>query len=962
MSFFSKTDFFLKKFLFFSLIIFSFKAFSSDVRVFSDIKSAYYSSAYPAAIEYAVIMEEEYPRSVLLAKALSLKGRSYFKLSRYEEAAAALQKACSSASSDKELLASSFYWLGKSYASSNKDALALNAFYTSCSHCDIKEKASFNEYYYLSLMNAAAVFYKIKDYKNACKILESCITFGNEYSTEDFNSIALMLFDSYLNDRKYERLLKVYSKADFSKLDSLTYASLALDAGSAYENLKEYKKAYAEYIKVLSGSDSFMASLALQKAYSLASSHRKEVGEDPALVLENAKNNLKEFDFLLAEFWTRFAIDAFEDKNYSKCRLYLDNAEEADIAKNYTALIGLYRASLDPSNALKILSDYEKKSSLSSDSEYYFSYRLLYAKTFAFENNWDNALLNAEEAYLKKVNQSSLYLYSLCLYKKGEYKKAQSILEGKNLESHELNILYAQILARNGFTKKAIALYKEHKDYLNDQALVDYSKVLFLEGSLSLSLNAALSSSLPESDYMAGLAAFNKKDWKSAEKYFTKYLSSKNKNMISHAIFYNAYAQYKTGQSLSSYKALSSFVQKYTSHPLTWNACVVGARAALNNSDYNAAASFAQKAVAVSHSNEEKETAVLLYSSIYSDSQETEKAIEVLAPYIKEKSDFAVRCRFESARLYARLDNVNKSDELYKDIQNNFSSSVLADEASFRRGELFYTRGQYPLAVSRFTEYQKKFPSGNFIDASYFFIADSYAKNNQTNRAVNQYKLLKEAFSDSSYIYSAQKNLAELYRKQGLYEQALLEARSIVQNFPVEAKADGINDEIDQLKKLLSGQSEKLVQLKDSYEDAGFSSTEKGRIIGTELCELLWEDSSSQTEAAILAEELFAIQSKKEFEKKEASYAARTALIAAQYNRAKGDAKISADYYLKAANYAVALSNHKLAQRVLYGAVEAFDFSGNTGDAKLTASKLHELYADSEYDKRSQKLIANYGD
>jgi len=952
----------IKKVFVCSILFTSGFVFANDAKVYSDIKSAYYSGAFPAAVEYAFTMEQEYPRSLLLGKALSFKGRSYFKLARYEDAARELTKSCELASGDESVLCASLYWLGKTYCARQEDSLALKAFYDSCEAYLLRRPDSLKSYYYLSLMNAGMVYYRQQKFSEARKLLEVCVVNGNCFSTEDFNSVILMLFDSYLNEGNNRRLIEVYKNTDVKKLDDVTGASLALDAGSAYENMRQYKDAYNEYVKVLNGSDSVMASLALQKAYNVASLHKKEVGEDPGAVLENAKGNLREYDFLLAEFWTRFATDAYDSGDYAKCRMYLDNAETADTAGMYTELIGLYRARLDSKNTVSILNDYVVKASLSEDSEYYSSYRLLYARSFALEGKWDEALYNSSEAYRKSVNQASMYLYALSLYKKGEYEKAVNILSGKKLESHELNMLYAQLLAKTGRTQEAAAVYKANKNSLNQEQTADYAKVLFLEGALASSFNTAVSSSAPDAFYMAALSAFNRRDWKTSEQYFAKYLSSKKKGREAYALFYSGYAQYKMGQSLTAFNGLNSFVQKYPSHSLTWNACIVGARAALQNTNYSGAAVLAQKAVSVSIGSEQKENAVLLLASIYSDAGNLENALEALKPYVKEKSDFGVRCRFETARLYAKQGSLEQSDAMYRDIQNNFTSSSLADEASFRRGELYYTNSEYAQAVSRFTEYQKKFASGKFLDASYFFIADSYAKNSQQNRAVNQYKILKEAFPDSPYIYSACKNLVELYRSMGQYDLAIGEARSLVQTFPVESKADGIDSQLVELKKLLSGESERLVKLQKDYESAGKSSTEKGRGIGTQLCELLWEDASTQKDAAILAEELFAVQSKKSNENREAAFAARTALIAAQYNRAAGDAKSAASYYLKAADYAVGTSNHKLAQRVLYGAVEAFDFAGYEGDAKATAAKLHELYADSEYDRRSQKLIKNYGE
>ena len=450
---------------------------------------------------------------------------------------------------------------------------------------------------------------------------------------------------------------------------------------------------------------------------------------------------------------------------------------------------------------------------------------------------------------------------------------------------------------------------------------------------------------------MAGLASFNKKDWKNAEYYFNKYLSSKKTETEAYALFYSGYSQYKTGQSLSACNTLNQFAKKYPQHPLAWNAFMTASSASLQTSDYAGAANFARRAVAVSSTDEERNSSTLLCAEILSDSGKYDEAVKMLSSGAKENSDFGVLCRYRTARYYARQNRIDESDRMFLEIQNRFSSNQIADESSYSRGELYYNAGDWSKAVSRFNEYQKKFPSGKFKDASFYFMADSYVHLEQNDRAVIQYSNLLKAFPESPYVYRAQKELAFLYKKTGEYEKAY-ELLTLCKNrFPEESKADLLDKELRELSLLKGGQNPEYIMLSNEYASLGASTSEAGRIKGTELCEFMEKDISMKEDAFILAQELYLIQKKKPAE---ASYAARTGIIYAGDLRSRNQNEKAAQVYLECAGLT---SEAAVVQRALYGAAESFSAADKKGDAEAVVKKLHELYPNSPYDKKASALL-----
>lgn len=933
----------------------------TDSSLFGEIQSAYSSGAYPGTMEFSVQMEKNFPLSLLIPRTLLLKGKSFYHLARYSEAAETLEKAGELAGDDSETAAESLYWKGRSEFALADYSKAASSFYEVCFRYSEKNLPdSVRTFYNMSVLYAGKSFYRLNEFAKAVPLFEKVISGGNEYGFSEYGDTCVMLFDCYSKTENYTRAIEVYENFSKTENRSEIESKISLCAGDSYAMLGMYKKAYDCYAAVLLGEDSALAAEALQKAYGIASSHKKEVGRDPGAVLESARDTLFEYDSLLAEFWTRLGTDAFADGDFKKAASYFDNAESDGAAGDVLAVVGLYRSRMKGADKRAVLESYFSKSQIGKESVYYADYETSLAECTAYEKEWTQSLLHAKNAlssmaapaYKNNLYESASYWFAFSSLMLGDSKGALAALEREeSRKSPESVLLYARLLYSAGKKNESLEQFKklDAMNFLDKDSSADYAKVLFSCGYMKAALRQSLFSNTPDGWYMTALSSFNLADWRTSEKYFSKYIESGAKENVPYALFYCGYSRYKLGENLSAYKMLSEFTGRYSDHPLAWNANMVAANVAAANSNYDEAARHAENALNLSNSDEEKQNAYVLCASVYSDARRYDDAIRVLSEPAKKNDDFGIRSRYQIAQLYATSGNLSESDALFAKIQNDSSAGNFADEASYRRGELYYSAKEYASAISRFSEYQKKFPRGKFLDAAVYYIADSYAQQGRYEMAELQYRTLISEMPESSFIYSSRKNLMNIYRTTQNYKAALEQSDILLGNFSEESAKDGIYNERKELSLLASGIKEDALRLENEYKSAGGSSTREGRINGTALAEYLWSQDNRKDDAAVLAEELYSIQSSKKNEASEFEWAAKTGMIVAAHRRSQNDSESAANVYLSVSRYARMSGNDEDAGRALYGAAEAFSAAGKEADASLTAENLLKLYPDGPY-------------
>ena len=936
---------------------------SGDSWIFSEIVTAYSGAAYPSVIEHADTLVQNHPDSIYYYKALLYKGESLCFLGRNSEAEPVLSRA--SGSDDVDVQVMSFYWLGRSKLALKKNSDALAAFYKCCEISRSKKISKKSEHYYnMAVYYAGEIYFISEEYGKCIPVFESVVSRGGSYPVDSYSDSFVMLFESYLYEKKYDALISLYKKTPEMKGQPLSnlYAELSLLASKAYEGKNDYRNAWTCCTKAFDSTDVSVSTEGFRTAYRISSSYEKQTGKNSAQVFERLSEKFSSNPELLAEFWTRFATDCFENGDYENALSYFNRAEKYDGEKRYASLISLYRARLS-GNTLELVGKLEES------NELYADYEAAFAEQYAFIGDWSNCCNHGKNAYEKtKVSddvnlcRKSAYYYAMGLLNCGKINEAENILEsgkvifkkGESFYDGKQKLL-ARCYAMSGREKKAMEIYGSLN--LAGDEITDYAKVLFSCGYLALSKKEGLRSNSVEGKYIAALSCFNLKEWKNAENLFSEYLMTNAKTNRGYAVFYLGYCQYKLGKT-SAFDTLENFSSLFPGHSLCYSAAIVCANSFISAGDFKKALEQSSLAVNLARSDGEKESATLLASSVYADSGNLDKAISVLSPYVKASSDFGIYCRYETALLYSRAGKINESDRLFKEIGTRFSSSKYAEESYYRRAELFYSNEKFREAILRFEDYKKNYPKGNYYEGALFYCGDSQRKIGDPRMAMLSYELLLLEYPKSSFAYAASKNLVGLYREDGNYPKALEICKKMLDSALNEEQKSHARKEMESLKVLAeSGNDPKKIILSKKYESLGKHKTREGRIAGTELAEFIWNAEKYSDAALSISERIYAEQTKSGNIDAECLYAAKNAVILAEGKRHDNECLSSAGYFLAAAKYSRMGGNNELASRALYGAAETFDAAGKKGDAKNVAENLIELYPDTVHAKSVREFL-----
>lgn len=918
--------------------LFSADSYVSDVNLYNEINLAFKNRYYPGTVDKVNLLEKQFPDSVFMSSALAYKGDALINMYRYDEAISTLENAISHMHTGSLEMSHCTYLLGKAFYYKKNYSKALEQFHLACN-------LSFTDgvmyYYHSSILYSARSFYALEKYEEAYPLFEYVISNGNQYTKADFDEALQKIMLSYNYAGKENKTLELFAQLNKEDFSEELYYTLCIYNADACKQLNKNNEAYEYYCQVVENADETLAINALKKAYILAS--EKNIGVNPGEVFSKTVDTFSENPELVNEFWIRLGIDEYKNKNYKKAEEYFTNVDHEN------AVVTLYKA--------KIILDRDKNPETAEELLLPIEKNINNVKTENFQNSYYSVLLQCKfqqkkwnelpQIYSKIKNPSyeDTYAVSASYYEKGDYKNV----------SPETGVLYASALARSGDYINAEAVFA--KTELSASARAEYAKVLFACGKYQDSYNQAQQSNDVNKEYISGLCQINLKNWELAKNHFANYIKqmSGKSDFIKLVFFYKGYSEYCLEEYKNSYASFVRFGAEAVPSQIVYTrkGYEYAAKSALQTGDFKNAAVQAENVIKNSTNLEEKHSAVLFCSEIFSDYENYDKALSILLPYTLDKSDFAVQALFAAAKVYEKQGNVESADNSYKKIYTDFPKSELAEEAMYRCGEVYYSHRDYVTALNCFNKYIYKYANGKFSDGAMFFCGDCSIRLGEVDRAIMLNKTMLQKYPASIYSYGANKNLLEAYYEQESYNQALDVAKIIVKNFPEQAASDEIGRRLIELEKIVSGTDKQVAEKQSEYEKLGKSTTKKGRIAGSELVKLYADSSDTQKDAFELAKELLSKQTAND----EKLYAADNAEFIADFYRRNQMNKEAAEMYLTAAEYFRSLDNSSKAAGALYGAAEAFISEGLAGDAEETAKLLIQLYPESKQAERVERLL-----
>lgn len=923
-------------------------AFSENQNLSAQMAASYKSGFYPGVVRYAEEILRNEKNSLAAFRAAVYEGESLFRMGRIDDSLSILQKYQLNGESQNPetifLNSARFYWIGRIFYAQKNFSQAQNCFFSSAAiykeGFSLSQAAAeaFLDYYSLSMLHGGKCFFSIGDFKNAIPLYEYVLSNGRKYEQIDFEDSALKLAQSYnsLGDEKSAgRCVNLITQLENASFAEDSAYSLLILKGEAYENQKKYKEAYDTYCKVIEKAPPHLAASAMQKAYLVSSSYKSQVGSEPGSVLLNAENRLSEYPDLLSEFWTRLAVDAFNEKDYQKSLFYFKEAE-SNASESQRLISAVYRAEI--AYIMAVDKSEGSKAALIPLAEVYVTKNgsknetilLSLARYNAYLKNWKECESYASKCLKSEnpeIEKNAVYWTALAKYEQGNIKSSVSTIEnfGKKEKITDKSILnlYAKALAKQGRYHEADLIFYSlgEKNQLDNDGHLDYSRTLLIAGHYVSTKEQAAKAQGDEAIYLSALASFNQHNWTEAENSFSKVLSSKSldKDYIAYARFYTGYAQYQKGDYEKSVASLKVFIAENPRHSFIWSAYMTIARAAAFSKNNGEAVAAMENAIKSAKNESESQEATILGAGILSDAGKYDEALALLSPHIAKNSDFGYDCKYRSAEILVQKGDVEKADSYFADLASlsDKKAALLAEESAYRRAEIAYSSEKYKESAELFETYSRKWPGGRFAFAAIYFSADSLAKSGEETRAILRYQQITDSKTETSYRYGAEKNLVDLYVKTGEPNEAIAMAERMIDEYGSQALDDGMDKRIKEIK-------EKTVWNANSEED---------RIAAAEKALSKQKNDPSQSGEAL-----------------------KNALYLAERYRLRGKNKESAFMYLDAAKYARQSGNEERAARSFYGALEAFDAAGLYADAKATYNEMKKLYPENKYTKDGEKI------
>lgn len=631
--------------------------------------------------------------------------------------------------------------------------------------------------------------------------------------------------------------------------------------------------------------------------------------------------------------------------------------------KNLTSLIFNYYNSLETQptkkNAKVIIDSmvpYFEQVKSSSKEPLKDAYYALLIDSFFIVEDWKNI----QTYYLLMQNPDDYYtyIYTQSLYQELMYSKLEKFLftyTQKNQNDTKFLILHANVLAKQANFLQAKLIYEKLyiQNVLKNEDLFDYAIVLYNLNEYKDSLNIAKNTKTLETQYLLGINYVNLDEYKEAINALQKYNQTANKNSSFYelSLFYQGYCAYKLNNYKEAFNLLDSYSQISTDIPLTRQAYELAARSCLMLQDFKNASKQAEKLINVCFVTEEKQKAVIFCAEIYKDSNEWEKAINLLKPYSLDKTDFGVTCLLILAQIYEKSNQINKAYDVYDQIINEHSSKTKKENAIQNRAKLCYSQKDYKQASKFFYMYVLNYNKTYlFYEEALYLLGECYYKSKDWSQCINFSNKLLNDFPTSVYFYGATKNLFFSYYENQNYTKAKETAQILIQKFNKQAKQDNIDYYLEIILSLSQGESKKIAETKLLFQKNGEYKTLEGRNYAYGLFNLYKEDGNNK-EALLIAKNIYNYEQSLQLQE----YINFAKIV--EYISQNSENTKKPDLLIKAAGYYKKANDQKGAATCLYNAVEVFVELKKTGDAKETANTLKKLYPSSRQAQNVEFLL-----
>lgn len=534
---------------------------------------------------------------------------------------------------------------------------------------------------------------------------------------------------------------------------------------------------------------------------------------------------------------------------------------------------------------------------------------------------------------------------------------------------------YGEALVKTGKTDDARDLYRKHLDSPSVQDPLVYLSYFRLGNKDTELLLSRFDTSFPLlkhtdpetfalSRYLSGICAVREGAWNVALASFSRFSPDREAafpELAPWSQYYLAYSLYRLGRWDQSVAAFTRYLDRWSTHSFTWQAASTAALAAIQG--HVDPLPLAERAVHLAPSGPEKAESVLLQASILIDRKKYDQAEALLLGIVdgtatSGQTAQSPRALYMLAEIAVRHKKNELAEKRWLQVISDFPHSSLAEESLYRAGENWYIASEFERAVSLFTQYRQKWPSGIFLNSVLHTGGNALVQSANTDLAILWWEDFLKKFPQDpsgSRVYS---ELIAATRKKSEFSASLRYARAYLLRYPQEAKSDGIPFEIDELEKLEKGESADNAELFTSYIRFGRASTSEGRATGVLLARSYAQDYNRRTEALDILREITArmpVKTERLGESEKRVFASSWNLFG-NILREKGNFREASSALLSAGTLYAEIDGDRSAE-ALYGALDCFIQAGMTADARKTAETLTTKWPASIWTRRAFILM-----
>lgn len=737
-----------------------------------------------AAVTFAYLADN-YHWSNFRKDALYNLGLIYFNLKSFEDARKRFKQLLNEYP-ESQYTGSALYWIGESYSAENKTEEAIKFLEEAVND---KRNNRFADY---SLYTLANTYEQKGDYENAVKYYDQLLTY---YPSSKLAPVAqIRIGMSYFKLKDYQAsILELNNPVLKSLPDDLYSESLYLLANSYYRtgDYQNSEKVYSEIISQYPASKYFRTA-----NYGLAWS-----------LFQQKKYNdaFKVFDFLSQE------NDSVAEKSFfwkGECKRYLGKINDAfSVYKNFIDRFPSSQLVQDAQYQMGVLyytinnPDMASRYLLAANSSQTPEVRAksltmlgeieLNKKEFKSATNYFESALDIKTLSQETINRAKLGL-AIAKYHLGDYKNSLKLLSeieasDASFETQKVNFYFAENYFLQGKYSEALNRYnyaEGKEESINAMAVYGKAYSYFNKGDYenSASLFADFirkyknDSRVNDARLRLADSYFGSKNYAAASKIYEdifKLGSSDSDNPYTR--YQYAQALYKSGKVEQAIDQFNFIQIKFPNSDYAEGSLFTVGWIYFQQGSYSEAISkYREMFVKYPRSN----LLPMIYYSIgdaYFNMAKYDSALsnyeKVISLYPNSPQVFDAVAGIQYT--YLAKDEIDKAVKFIDNFINRNPNLPFSDKVFFKKGEIYYSQGDYENSRLAFTEFISRYNKSNLLPDAYYWLGKSAQNLNRNEEAIINFEKVFYDFRTSEFAASSVLEIGLIYRNNKDYLNAI---------------------------------------------------------------------------------------------------------------------------------------------------------------------------------------------